>query len=105
MSTGPCSEAARPARVRAPWTARPSSRLSGAIRKIAPKVMQPAVLVGHDGTVQAGDGLEDRGLEIGQVHSPDDVVEGSLGVLGREVLRVLGIVGDDLRTRSDRPVR
>ena len=61
---------------------------------------QAAVVVGHHGAVQAGDRLQDRGLEVGQVHAPDDVVERSLGVLGREVVRVLG----DRRRRPPREI-
>ena len=66
---------------------------------------QPAVMVGHHRAIQAGDGFQHRGLEIGQVHPPHDMVERSLGVLGREVFGVLGIVGDDFCRQSGRGAR
>ena len=57
---------------------------------------QAAVEVGHHGAVDAGDGLEDGGVEVEQALAADDVVQRPLGQPGREVVGVVGVVGDDL---------
>ena len=59
---------------------------------------EAAVEVGHDGAVDAGDGLEDGGVEVEQALAADDVVERPLGQAGREVVGVL-------RGRRRRPPR
>ena len=57
---------------------------------------QAPVQVDDDGAVQAGDCFEDGGLDIGEFHSSDDMMKGSLGVFGGEVFGVLGVVADDI---------
>ena len=96
LRTGPCCEAARAARVRAPWTERTSSRVSGAIRRIAPKVSRRPSEVGRPRRRRGWRSIPGRWVRGRTGWRRGRRGGGPAWPAGGEVLGVLGVVGGDL---------